>query len=135
MNLFHTMGAIPAPDVDKSRCVVLWGLNPAASAMNRYRRTRATKKGGATLIVVDPRTTALARQADIHVQLRPGSDGALALGILHILVKEGLYDQEFVKEHTLGFDDLTELLEDYPAPRVADLTWVPEAQLIEAARA
>ena len=103
--------------------------------MNRYRRTRATKKGGATLIVVDPRTTALARQADIHVQLRPGSDGALALGILHILVKEGLYDQEFVKEHTLGFDDLTELLEDYPAPRVADLTWVPEAQLIEAARA
>ncbi|MFC1660828.1 molybdopterin-dependent oxidoreductase [Gemmatimonadota bacterium] len=133
MNLFHTIGAIPAPDVDKSRCVVLWGLNPAASAMNRYRRIREAKRGGATLIVVDPRTMGLARQADIHLQLRPGSDGALALGILHILVGEGLYDREFVQKHTVGFDDLTELLEDYPPPRVADLTWVPEARLVEAA--
>jgi anaerobic selenocysteine-containing dehydrogenase len=134
MNLIHTVGAIPAPDEEKSECVVVWGLNPSASAINRYRRIRQAKRRGASLIVIDPRVTTLAKQADIHLQPRPGSDGALALGMLRIIVDEQLYDAGFVRDHTVGFDDLRELLGDFPPSRVAALTRITESDLFEVAR-
>jgi anaerobic selenocysteine-containing dehydrogenase len=134
MNLFHVLGSVPAPDVDKAECVVLWGFNPAASAINRYRRIREAKARGARLIVIDPRTTPLARQADLHLRPLPGSDGALALGMLRIAAEESLIDPDFVKKYTVGFTDLCRLVEQYTPERVAELTWVPEAPLREAAR-
>jgi anaerobic selenocysteine-containing dehydrogenase len=134
LNLFHTTGSIPAPDVEKASCVVAWGLNPAASAINRHRRILEAKKRGAKLIVVDPRKTTLARQSDIHVQPRPGTDCALALGILRVIVEDQLFDEGFVQDYTVGFDDLQELLADYPPNRVSAITWVPEEKILEVAR-
>lgn len=77
------------------------------------------------LVVIDPRVTAYAAEADLHAQLRPGTDGALALGLLHVIVKEGLYDKTFVDQWTVGFDHLVEHLEAYTPERVEEITWVP----------
>jgi len=134
LNMFMMTGAIPAPEVERSRCVLLWGINPRQSAPPRHRRIREAQKRGAKTIVVDPRQTWWARHADIHLQLRPGSDGALALGMLRVVIDEGLIDRAFVDRWTVGFDDLVEMLQDFPVERVAELTWVPADRIREAAR-
>jgi len=87
--------------------ILLFGYNPSASSLPAERTIQRRKRAGETkLIVVDPRTTPLARMADIHARLRPGSDGALAMGMLNVIISEGLYDKEFVAKWTLGFDKL-----------------------------
>jgi anaerobic selenocysteine-containing dehydrogenase len=96
--------------------------------------TTAARKAGAKLLVVDPQRTHEARLADIFLQLRPGSDVALALGMINVILGEELYDRDFVARHTLGFDQLADRATDYPPGRVAELTWVPEEQLTAAAR-
>ena len=85
----------------------------------------ASRKEGAKLIVIDPRVTPFARQADIHARIRPGTDTALALGMLNVIIGEGLYDKEFVSRWTYGFDRLAEHVKQYPPEKVADITWVP----------
>ena len=68
------------------------------------------RRKGAKLIVIDPKATKLAKRADIHLQIRPGTDGALALGFIHLIIKEKLYDPEFVNNWTIGFHELSNLL-------------------------
>ena len=84
--------------------------------------------------MVDPRETPLARQADLHLQLRPGTDGALALGLLHVVIKEGLYDKEFVRRWVIGFDKLAEHVAAYSPQKVEEITWIPAAKIRLAAR-
>lgn len=86
------------------------------------------------LILIDPRATALSGRADLWLQIRPGTDAALALGMLHVIIREGLYDAEFVENWTYGFERLKERVQEYPPERVAEITWVPAAKIIEAAR-
>ena len=85
------------------------------------------------MVVIDPKETALAREADLHLQLRPGTDGALALGMLHVIVAEDLYDKHFVDAWTVGFDKLTALLSEYTPERVEEITWVPASKVRQAA--
>ncbi|GAG30063.1 unnamed protein product, partial [marine sediment metagenome] len=75
-----------------------------------------------------------AEEADIHAQLRPGTDGALALGMLNVIVKEGLYDREFVEKWTVGFEKLEKHVEDYSPEKVQDITWVPAEKIRKIAR-
>lgn len=118
-----------------SACVVVWGTNPAESMMQPgFDPLRAAKDRGAKIIVIDPRYTKTTALADLWLQLRPGTDGALALGLLHVIIKESLYDKEFVARWCLGFDKVAELAERYPPSRVADITWVPAERLEAAAR-
>jgi anaerobic selenocysteine-containing dehydrogenase len=86
------------------------------------------------LILIDPRATRLAGRADLWLQVRPGTDAALALGMLNVIINEGLHDREFVENWTYGFDKLRERVKDYPPRRVAEITWVPEDKIIKAAR-
>jgi len=74
--------------------------------------------------------TSYAKKADLHAQLRPGTDGALALGLLHVIIKEGLYNKEFVNKWTTGFEKLAKHIEQYSPEKVAKITWVP-AKIIE----
>ena len=91
------------------------------------------RKNGLKLIVVDPRRTTLASMADIHLQLRPGTDGALALGMMNVIINENLHDKEFTEKWTVGFDDLKKLVQEYPPERVEQITRVPAAKIREAA--
>jgi anaerobic selenocysteine-containing dehydrogenase len=119
----------------ETKCVVVWGNNPIESNVphhpdNIYDAVRH----GAKLIVIDPRATPLAKQADIHAQLRPGTDCALALGLLNVIITEGLYDKDFVKEWTVGFDELAQYAKEYSPQRVEEITWVPAETIRNLAR-
>ncbi len=85
-------------------------------------------------MVIDPRVTTYAQEADIHAQLRPGTDGALALGMLNVIINEELYDAEFVEEWAIGFEELKEFVKDYPPEKVEEITWVSADTIREIAR-
>ena len=86
------------------------------------------------LILIDPRATRLAKKADLWLRLRPGTDAALALGMLNVIISEELYDKDFVENWTHGFDKLAERVKEYPPEKVEVITWVPKNKIIEAAR-
>lgn len=130
-----TFGKVPIPEPEKAKCIILWVHNPAASSpITASRKIRTGIQNGAKLIVIDPRRTKLAQNADIHVQPRPGTDCALALGLLHVIISEKLYDKEFVEKHTKGFPELVEHVQSFTPEKVADITWVPPDSIVEIAR-
>jgi len=92
------------------------------------------KKAGGKLIMVDPRETEATKIADIWLQLRPGTDAALFLSMINVVIEEGLYDKEFVEKWCYGFDKLVERAREYPPEKVAEITWVPADKIREAAR-
>jgi anaerobic selenocysteine-containing dehydrogenase len=102
-NLYSYGSALPAgvmPDLDNAGCILFWGYNPTVSRIAHATATVAATKRGANLIVVDPRNAGLARQADAWLQVRPGSDGALALGLSHLMIQQSWYDQAFLRDWT-----------------------------------
>jgi len=129
-----TYGALPVSDYRNSNCIMLWGYNPTRTCPPLPDQIDKVRQSGAHLIVVDPIATPLAKAADFHLQLRPGTDGALALGMLHVVIREELYNKDFVKQWTTGFDQLCELLKEYPPERVEEITWVSVARITLAAR-
>src|SRR5208337_4193321 len=90
----------PPPDYEHARCILLWGFNPRATWPGMSMRIGQATADGARLIVIDPRRTALAGKADLWLRVRPGADGALALGMIHVLLEEGLADEDFVRDWT-----------------------------------
>jgi len=126
--------SLSATGIDPAtRCKVIWGSGLRESAPEAWQSYVAAKKRGLKFIVIDPRRTKIASMADIHLQLRPGTDGALALGMMNIIINENLHDREFIEKWTLGFSDLKKLLQEYPIERVERITWVPTAKIREAA--
>jgi anaerobic selenocysteine-containing dehydrogenase len=125
-----TYGRFRVADPENSRCIILWGHNPTNSNPVLAESILRAKDKGATLIVIDPRRVPLAKMADIHVQPRPGTDCALILGLINIIVSRGLYDEEFVDRWTFGFDRLAKHVKLYTPSYVEKITWVP-ADMIE----
>ncbi len=121
-------------DIEYSNCVFVIGHNPAESAPASERRIRAAKARGAKLIVVDPRSIPLAKIADIYTPIRPGTDCALVLSILNVIISENLYDEDFVKRWTHGFDRFAEHIKTYPPEEVEKITWVPAGTIRAMAR-
>ena len=95
---------------------------------------REAVRSGARLIVADPRSIGLARQADIHLKLRPGTNVAFANGMLHVIIQEGLTDPDFIRDHTEGFDTVRELVKDYTPEKVGEICHIDPDMLREAAR-
>jgi len=122
------------PNYENTRCIVVWGYNPEQSKVGEEASILSAQKRGAKLIVVDPRATPLAKMADIHIQIRPGTDCALALGLLNVIIAEELYDREFVKKWTFGFDKLREHVKRYSPEVVEKITWVPAKKIVQFAR-
>ena len=135
---FSTIGATitmeEGPDYLNSNCIMVWGGNPPVAHPPRGQAILEGLKKGAKLIVVDPYKTKLAEKADLWLQVRPGTDMALALGMLHVIIEEGLYDKEFVEKWCYGFDTLVQRVKEYTPEKVADITWVPGNMIREAAR-
>ena len=90
------------PDLDRAGCILFWGYNPSIARLTHATATKRALGRGARLIVVDPRRVGLARQADPWLRVRPGTDGALALAIAHVMIERGWFDREFVTRWTNG---------------------------------
>lgn len=122
-------------DLENSKCVVLWGQNPAETELPPWVTIReGMRRRDVKLIVIDPKITKSARHADIHLRLRPGTDTALALGWINVIISEGLYDKDFVEKWTYGFDKLREAVKEYTPERVAEITWLKPHEIVESAR-
>jgi anaerobic selenocysteine-containing dehydrogenase len=128
-----TFGTFPSEDLENTKCVMLWGHNPDESRFPVARQIRKAMREGAKLVVIDPRRIPLAKEG-LHLQLRPGTDCALALGMMHVIISEGLYDKEFVEKWTFGFDKLVEHVKSYTPEKVEEITWVPAALIKQGAR-
>lgn len=129
-----TFGGMASPDVDNSQCIVIWGRDKLSTGFGAAKRLLQAVAGGASLIVVDPRKSAIADKQALWLPLRPGTDGALALGMGHVIVREGLYDKDFVQKHCTGFKELVELTSRYTPERTAEITWLPAEDIVTAAR-
>lgn len=117
----------------ETRCKIIWGNSVVNSFPQWWNQHVKARENGLKLIVVDPRRTTIASMADLHLQVRPGTDGALALGMMNVIINEQLYDKEFVEKWTVGFNELKELVQEYPIGKVEEITWVPAAKIKEAA--
>jgi len=122
------------PSYDGSRCVVIWGYNPQESNFIDAAHVVSARRRGAKIIVIDPRMTPLAKKADMYLQIRPGSDCALALGLLNVIISEQLYSKAFVDQWTAGFDKLKEHIKNYSPEMVEGVTWIPAHTIKELAR-
>lgn len=121
-----TLGSYPNADLSPdNKCIVIWGKNPSESFPSGKVIIDHAVGRGSKLIVIDPIATRLAKRADIHAQIRPGTDCALALGLMNVIIAEGLYDKNFVESWTVGFEKLVEKVKDYPPERVQEITWIP----------
>lgn len=118
------------------KCIVIWGNEPIPTNPDGFlgHWIIDCMRRGSKLIVIDPRRTWSASRAEIWMQIRPGTDSALALAMLNVIINEKLYDEEFVREWTYGFDELKKRVQEYPPEKAARITWIPEEQIIAAAR-
>jgi len=132
-----TIGASIGTDLEQfenARLILIWGSNPVVSNLHLWSRVQEAKRRGARLIAIDPYRSQTAEKCHEHLALMPGTDAALALGIMHVLIAEGLIDRDYIDRYTVGFDALEQRVRDYPPSRVASLTGLREAQIVALAR-
>ena len=124
-------------DIENSDLVVIWGDNPATdSPPTNLNRIKYAQKRGAEVLIIDHRRTQTVRATKGHwIGIRPGTDGALALGIIHVVIEEDLYDHDFVENWTVGFEDLRAYVAQFTPERVEAITRVPAAEIRRMARA
>ncbi len=104
---------------------IVWGMNMTTTNLHMLAFYQRAKKNGAKMIVIDPYRNRTAKQADWYIPIKPGTDAALALGIMHVLVEEDVIDKEYIQEHTLGFEELNKELPFYTPKRVESITGIP----------
>src|SRR4051812_39974785 len=119
---------------DEAELIILWGANPIVSNLHLWSRVQAAKRRGAKIVAIDPYRSLSAEKCTQHVALIPGSDGALALGMMHVLVREGLIDRDYIARYTIGFDALAKRLQEYPPERVAKLCGLTSDVVVQLAR-
>ena len=128
MSRILTFGRFPLEDPVNSKCIIVWGSNIDDSNFPRARMVREAVRNGAILVVIDPKRTQLAKEG-VYFQIRPGSDGALALAMANQIICEGLYDKEFVDKWTVGFDKLREHVKQYTPEKAEAITGVAASDI------
>jgi anaerobic selenocysteine-containing dehydrogenase len=123
------------PDFANTDLVLIWGANPPTdSPPDKVKKILDAKKRGAKVVVIDPMRSDMAKKADQWIGVRSGTDGALALSMMNVLINEGLYDKEFVQNWTVGFEELRDYIQQFP-PEVAEgITRVPRETIVQTAR-
>jgi anaerobic selenocysteine-containing dehydrogenase len=124
----------PTEDFRLAKLIIAWGANIHGNNIHLWPMVEQARRNGARLIVIDPYKTRTAALADWHIAIRPGTDGALALGMMHVILRDGLEDRAYIDEMTHGFDKLAELVRDYTPERVAAWTGMTAAEVAELAR-
>jgi anaerobic selenocysteine-containing dehydrogenase len=124
------------PEWEVPKVIVVWGQNPPPTCPDGFYGHWIVDcmKRGSEIISIDPRYTWMSTRAKYHLQLRPGTDGALALGMLNVIIEEELFDKTFVEKWTFGFEELKERVKDYTPKKVSEITWVPQNLIKDAAR-
>lgn len=122
-------------DVDQAEFIVVWGANPAGVASTTFKPITEAQRRGAEVVVIDHRRSKTAKATRARwIGVRPGSDGALALSMIQVLIEEDLYDHEFVEDWTLGFDELRDYVQQFPPEAAEKITKVPAETIRELAR-
>ncbi|MBZ0218135.1 MAG: molybdopterin-dependent oxidoreductase [Fimbriimonadaceae bacterium] len=122
-------------DVEECDTFILWGVNlTETNGSKAVRVGDAVRNNGAKTIVVDPRPTRSAQKADLWLRIRPGTDAALALGMINLMIENNWYDQDFVDSWTIGFDELKARAAEFTPEKTAEITWIPVDKIIEATR-
>jgi len=119
---------------DEAKLILIWGSNPVVSNLHFWTRAQTAKRRGAKLIAIDPYRSQTAEKCHQHIALLPGTDGALALAMMHVLVRDGLVDRDYVERHTLGFEGLEARLPEYSPQRVAEICGIEAATIETLAR-
>src|SRR5207247_11427669 len=128
-------GGMLPEDLEHARFIILWGTNTVVTNLHLWPIVQKARAAGAKVVVVDPLRTRTAEAADWHVRPLPGTDAALALGMMHVIVAEGLQDQAYLDAYCRGWPELRQRLAEYPPERAAGLAGVPAAEIAALARA
>lgn len=124
-----TVGGTGGLDVESmaySKYIIVWGMNMTSTNLHGWPfLLEARKNNGAKIVAIDPVRNRTARQADWHIPIRPGTDGALALGMIHEIIAQGLVDTDYVERYTVGYDELAARAANYPPERVEEITGIP----------
>jgi anaerobic selenocysteine-containing dehydrogenase len=129
-----TLVGLRPEDVEHSRLILLWGTNTIVTNLHQWPIVQRARKAGARVVAIDPLRTRTAAAADWHVRPLPGSDAALALGLMHVILSEGLHDADYVERHTEGFEQLQRELDAWPPDRAWAATGVPAEEIVALAR-
>jgi anaerobic selenocysteine-containing dehydrogenase len=129
----QVMGVVPE-DIVHSRYIILWGTNTKNSNVHLWPFILEARNRGAKIIVVDPFKSATAMEADLHIQLMPGTDVALALGMMYVIISEGLTDDDYIEKYTIGYDALKEHVQEYNPATVAAICGLEESIIVDFAR-
>lgn len=131
---YGTYSGMDPLELLNSRLIIAWGSNAAWTNLHGFNLVRKARKNNqATFIVIDPVKTETALEADLHLQPYPGTDSALALAIMNVIISKGLHDKEFVDNHTVGFSKLAERVGEYPPERGAKITGIATSDIVKVA--
>jgi anaerobic selenocysteine-containing dehydrogenase len=125
---FMTCGPTAAIDPESfvhSKYIILWAINTISTNLHHWPFIAEAQKRGAKVVVIDPTSTRTAKQADWHIAIRPGTDAALALGMMNVIIAEDLVDHDYVAKYTVGYDELKDRAAQFPPDKVADITGIP----------
>jgi anaerobic selenocysteine-containing dehydrogenase len=132
-----TLGSRIGIDVElahDAKLIIFWGANAITSSVHFWARAQEAKRRGATLVAIDPYRSLTAEKCHVHIALLPGTDSALALGLMHVLVRDGLIDRDYVQRHTLGFEALCERVSRFDPATVASICGIGTAEIESLAR-
>jgi anaerobic selenocysteine-containing dehydrogenase len=127
-----TLGSKIGMDVelaDQAKLIVFWGCNAITSSVHFWARAQAAKRRGATLVAIDPYRSLTAEKCHIHVAPLPGTDAALALGLMHVLMRDDLVDHDYIDRHTLGYEELRDRAAEYDPARVAAICGITAGEI------
>jgi anaerobic selenocysteine-containing dehydrogenase len=133
----YTIGASVGTDMEQfqnARLILIWGGNPIASNLHFWTRAQEAKRNGARLIAIDPYRSLTAEKCHQHIALLPGTDAALALGLMHVLIKEDLLDHDYIASYTLGFEQLKQRAAEWTPERTAGTCGISVAEVVDLAR-
>jgi anaerobic selenocysteine-containing dehydrogenase len=132
-----TIGPTPGVDPESfvhSKYILLWACNTLGTNSHHWPFIEQARKAGAKLVVIDPVRTRTARLADWHIPIRPGTDAALALAMIHVIIKENLVDRDYIDKHTVGYDELAERASTYTPEFASQETGIPVEDIVKLAR-
>ena len=132
-----TVGPTPGTDPESfvhSRYIILWACNTISTNLHHWPFIAEAQKRGAKIVVIDPVKTRTARQADWHIPIKPGTDGALAMAMINVIIGEGLIDKDYVEKYTVGYDELAERAQAYTPEKVASITGIAAEDIRKLAR-
>lgn len=132
-----TVGPTGGLDVESlayAKYIIVWGMNMVSTNLHAWPFVLEARSKGAKIVVIDPFKSRTAKQADWHIRIRPGTDAALALGMMNVIIEEGLVDQDYVEKYTLGYEDLKARAAEFPVERVAEITGIPAADILKLSR-